>query len=175
MTFVPGVEFPRIMSSDWIVSPLVDLGFGYDTTSENFSWVYGIGVNSRVSIEYTRSRLTIFNEFLVAGNSTPDETGTNDFSRFTTGLNLQFPLSYIYAERKTAISIYFLNYFYTNELEFLRIQNNSIRVTMQNEIGITFDTVPDMKILGIKFSKVGLGYQFGGNINVVRLIFGAPF
>jgi hypothetical protein len=68
-----------------------------------------------------------------------------------------------------------LNYLYFNRLEFLRYLNDPIEVAVQNEIGFTFDTSPDMKVLGIPFSRIGLGYRFGNDVEVVRLVFGIPF
>lgn len=32
-----------------------------------------------------------------------------------------------------------------------------------------------MKLVGIPFSRVGLGYRFVNDVDVVRLVFGVPF
>jgi hypothetical protein len=175
LTFVPGIQYIHQVNDQWSLSPFIDFGMGHDFETDNSAYVYGAGVNSLFVFKYQTFNLEIYNEFLFAGNTTEINDVRNEFSRFQTGINFQFPLKRKAWDRDSAISVYYLNYLYFNELEFLRYLEEPIKVSVQNEIGLTFDTSPDMKMLGIPFSRVGFGYRFGNRINVVRLVLGIPF
>lgn len=175
LSFVPGIQYMHQVNDKWSLSPFIDFGLGYDFETRNSAYVYGTGVNSLFVFKYTSFNLEIYNEFLFAGNTTEIDDVRNEFSRFQTGVNFQFPLNFKAWGRDPAISAYYLNYIYFNELEFLRYLNDPIEVSVQNEVGLTFDTSPDMKLVGIPFSRVGLGYRFGNDVDVVRLVFGIPF
>ena len=175
LTFVPGIQYIHQVNDKWSLSPFIDFGMGHDFVTDNSAYVYGAGVNSLFVFKYQTFNLEIYNEFLFAGNTTEINDVRNEFSRFQTGINFQFPLKRKAWDRDSAVSVYYLNYLYFNELEFLRYLEEPIKVSVQNEIGLTFDTSPDMKMLGIPFSRVGFGYRFGNKINVVRLVLGIPF
>lgn len=175
LTFVPGIQYIYRVNDYWSLSPFLDFGIGHDFETDNSAYVYGAGVNSLFIFRYASFNLEIYNEFLFAGNTTEISNVRNEFSRFQTGINFQFPLNKKIWNRETAVSIYYLNYLYFNRLEFLRYLDAPIEVAVQNEIGLTFDTSPDMKLLGIPFSRIGLGYRFGNDVNVIRLVFGIPF
>ena len=175
LTFVPGIQYIHQVNDQWSLSPFIDFGMGHDFETDNSAYVYGAGVNSLFVFKYQTFNLEIYNEFLFAGNTTEINDVRNEFSRFQTGINFQFPLKRKAWDRDSAVSVYYLNYLYFNDLEFLRYLEEPIKVSVQNEIGLTFDTSPDMKMLGIPFSRVGFGYRFGNKINVVRLVLGIPF
>ncbi len=175
LSFVPGIQTIHKMNDIWTLSPFIDFGFGHDLETKNSAYVYGTGVNSLFIFKYETFNLEIYNEFLFAGNTTDIDNIRNEFSRFQTGINFQFPLNFKAWGRDPSISAYYLNYIYFNDLEFLRYLADPITVSVQNEVGLTFDTSPDMKLIGIPFSRIGLGYRFGNDVDVVRLVFGIPF
>ncbi len=174
-TFVPGIQYIYQATDKWSLSPFIDFGLGYDFQTNNNAYVYGAGINSLFVFKYDAFNLEIYNEFLFAGNTTEIDDVRNEFSRFQTGINFQFPLDFKAWGRDPAVSVYYLNYLYFNELEFIRYLNDPIEVSVQNEVGVTFDTSPHMKLVGIPFSRIGLGYRFGNDVDVVRLVFGIPF
>ena len=175
LTFVPGIQSIYQVNDNWRLSPFIDFGIGHDFETDNNAYIYGAGLNSLFVFKYEKFNLEIYNEFLFAGNTTDIDGVRNEFSRFQTGINFQFPLDFKAWGRDPAISVYYLNYIYFNRLEFLRYLNEPIEIAVQNEVGITFDTTPDMKLVGIPFSRIGLGYRFGNDVDVVRLVFGIPF
>ncbi len=175
LTFVPGLAFAFRLRENWMVTPFADLGMGYDFATNLPAWVYGAGVKSLAIFDLGKIDFTLYNEFLFAGNTTADNRGTNDFSRLETGFSLQKPLPWRLWDRKTALRLYYVNFMYTNSLEFLQFADNSYEISSQNEVGITFDTDPDMRLSKIGFSGIGLGYRYGNKISVYRLVFGLPF
>jgi len=175
LTFVPGVAFAFRLGENWTVTPFANLGGGHDFATNHSALVYGVGVKSMVTFDLGKIDFTLFNEFLFAGNTTADNRGTNDFSRLETGFSFQKPLSWQVWDRKTALRIYYTNFMYTNSLEFLQFADNSFEISAQNEVGITFDTDPNMQVAKIGFSGIGIGYRFGNKISVYRLVFGLPF
>ena len=56
---------------------------------------------------------------------------------------------------------------------FLERTTKPIRVGIEHEIGITFSNIPDF--LFFEKPQLGAGVRFGNEVNVFRIIFGAPF
>lgn len=175
ITFVPGVDLSYRIVDNWTVSTFLDLGFGYDFRYENTAYVFGAGIRSLATFEFSKHRLELFNGFLYAGNTTQPDDDIIDFNQLETGINLQFPLKKRVWNRKTAVSTYYINYLYFNDLNFLLHQQEAVGVSVQHEVGVTFDTFPDMEILRIPFSRVGLGVRLGDEGEAIRLVFGVPF
>ena len=175
ITFVPGIGLHYQVSNQWQLTPFIDIGFGHDFATNQTALVYGSGIKSRFTFDYTDYVIELHNELLYAGNSVKTDSKTNDFSRFETGLNFSYPLPFKLWDRKTALSLYAINFNYFNSLDFIRFTEGKIQVRTQNEIGITFDTTPDMAISKVEFSRVGLAYRTGNGVNVIRLVFGMPF
>ncbi|VAX10186.1 hypothetical protein MNBD_GAMMA25-655 [hydrothermal vent metagenome] len=175
LTFVPGLALVFRLRENWTIMPFADLGVGHDFATNNTAMVYGAGIKSIVTFDLDKVDFTLFNEFLFAGNTTADNRGTNDFSRLETGFSFQKTLPFQAWDRKTALRIYYSNFLYTNSLEFLQFTDNAYEISTQNEVGITFDTDPDMELVKIGLSGIGIGYRFGNKISVYRLVFGLPF
>jgi hypothetical protein len=50
---------------------------------------------------------------------------------------------------------------------------NPIKIGIEHEIGITFSNIPDF--LFFEKPQIGIGVRFGNEVNVYRIVFGAPF
>jgi hypothetical protein len=46
---------------------------------------------------------------------------------------------------------------------------------MQYEFGITFGWREPRRLWNIPLPRVGIGYRFGSSLDVVRIVFGAPY
>jgi hypothetical protein len=46
---------------------------------------------------------------------------------------------------------------------------------MQYEVGITLGTSAPRRVWGIPLPRVGVGYRFGSDLDVFRIVFGTPF
>jgi hypothetical protein len=78
-------------------------------------------------------------------------------------------------KRKTNIGGYFAYYYYFDDLEFQRLQQNPIEVDDQFEIGITFGTYEPIRIVWWNLKRVGIAYRFGDGLKAIRLISSFPF
>jgi hypothetical protein len=47
--------------------------------------------------------------------------------------------------------------------------------SMQFEIGLTLGTTETLRVWRIPLPRVGIGYRFGGDLSVVRIVFGTPY
>lgn len=175
LTFVPGIAAHYQVMHNWRLTPFIDIGFGHDFATNQTALVYGTGLKSMAIFDYIDYSFELHNELLYAGNSIKADTPTNDFSRFETGINFRYPMSFKLWDRKTALSLYAINFNYFNSLDFIRFNESKIEVRTENEIGITLDTFPDMAIYKIEFSRIGLAVRSGNGVNVARLVFGMPF
>ena len=46
---------------------------------------------------------------------------------------------------------------------------------LQAELGVTFDTIAPLRIGRVKLPAIGVGYRFGDNLSVFRIVIGEPF
>jgi hypothetical protein len=69
--------------------------------------------------------------------------------------------------------LYYINFYYPNNLVFFQQTPNPIRVGVEHEVGFTLSNIPDF--LFFEKPQIGLGVRFGNNLKVYRLVFGAPF
>ncbi len=47
--------------------------------------------------------------------------------------------------------------------------------SVQYEIGLTLGTTEPRRVWGMPVPRVGIGYRFGSNLDVFRIVIGTPF
>ena len=78
-----------------------------------------------------------------------------------------------FANNSVNTNLYYVNYYYPDSLVFFDRAPNPIIVGVANEVGITFSNLPDF--LFFDAPEVGIGIRYSGDIQVYRIVFGAPF
>jgi len=70
-----------------------------------------------------------------------------------------------------------ITYYYANKLQFpsTRSLSESFDVRQEYEFGISLGSDPGIRILGIEFDQIGIGYRFGDKLSAVTLIGSFPF
>jgi hypothetical protein len=174
VTLVPGVEFQIPVYKNWWLMPFGDLGVGKDLSGGEHTYIYSGGVKSLVVVPWKSFDFSIGNKFLYAGHTIPSTGFSDDFRLFETGLDVSHPVDFTIQGRQAYCSLYFMNFLYSN-LAFSRFRSDEFKVNVQYEVGLTLGTAPPSKLWRFKISRIGLGYRFGDNLSLVRLVFGMPF
>jgi hypothetical protein len=173
LTFLPGIEYQYPVTSNWHINPFFDYGFARDFNYANYIMVTGIGIKSYANFKLRKNEFLLGNKFLYAAERS-QETGNNlDYSLLETGLNYRIHSNHTLDSRKLDFNVYYVYYYYPNDLVFLERTTTPIRVGHEYEIGITVSNLPDFMFL--EKPQIGLGIRRGSNVTVYRLVFGMPF
>ena len=173
LSVMPGLEYIMPMTDIWSLAPFIDLGIAQDFANETTVGIGGIGAKSFVSLEFDHSRLTIANRLVFAEQENLDSGANSNFASFETGLEYIVPTNYSINGSLISFSVYFINYYYLDNLKLGGPVENRISLENKNEIGLTFtlpkhDWLPDN-------SQLGLGVQVTKNTDLYRIVFGTPF
>ena len=173
ITFLPGIEYRKKITTDWTLIPFADYGFARDFNHTNNILIIGLGIKSYIDFHVDAGVLTLGNRFLYARESKQDADSNSDYTRILTGLNFRFDQQASMAGEDLGINLYYANYYYPDDLVFLDRTTSPVRVGYENEIGFTIDNISDFLIFSDL--QLGFGVRFGNDIRVYRLLFSAPF
>ncbi len=169
LTFLPGIEYQYPMTKDWTITPYADYGFARDFNYTSNVLITAFGIKSYANFYLTDAMFSLGNRFLYVRERSKDASNTSDYSLIETGLNYRVTTDYGPLYR----NLYYINFYYPNNLVFFESTENPVRVGMEHEVGITFSNLPDF--LFFEKPQVGFGVRYGNGVNVYRFIFGAPF
>ena len=170
---MPGLEYVLPVTDIWSLLPFIDLGIAKDFANETTVGIGGIGAKSFVSLEFDHSRLTIANRLVFAEQENLDSGTNSNFASFETGLEYIVPTNYTINGSLVSFSVYFINYYYLDDLVLRGSVENRISLENKNEIGFTFilpkhDWLPDN-------SQLGFGVQATKDTDFYRIVLGTPF
>ncbi len=183
VTFLPGLEYQYPAAVNWTVIPFVDYGFARELNAASNVLIIGAGIKSHYEVHFKNAMFTLGNRFLYArehtsqertsGGKTFSSTADADYTLIETGLNYRVTSNYSFDGEPLYTNLYYINFYYPNNLVFFEQTPNPIRVGVEHEIGITFSNIPDF--LFFKKPQIGFGIRLGKDTRVYRLIFGMPF
>jgi len=174
LSFVPGLEFHVRVRDDWQLAPFVEAGVARDRTSQLDQRVYAFGL--RNSNTLVRGEMAWeFNEEILRIIVDQDGGGSDDCTRLRLGATGRRPFGNAMAARRTDVLFYGMVDAYTDTPAGPANGESGAGSDAQIEIGVTFGTVEPLRIWRIPLPRVGLGYRFGEELSVFRLVLGAPF
>lgn len=174
LTLLPGIELPRQLTKRWRLTPFIDLGAGKNLSGNNLTMVYGFGIKSLYAFPWEKLDLELANRFLYAGNEARDTKLAHNFRAIETVFSVNRDIPFKIAHKPLVTGLYLGNYLYSN-LAFLRFKNDDFNIRVQYEIGATLAIKKPSKLWIIPNPRVGIGYRFGDELSVFRLVFGSPF
>ena len=173
ITFLPGLEFQYPVTPNWTLIPFADYGFARELDTTSNVLITGVGIKSYFNAYFDKAMFTLGNRFLYAREKSKDSTTAHDYSLIETGLNYRVTSDYSFGGEPLYTNLYYINFYYPNNLVFFEQTDNPIRVGVEHEVGLTFSNIPDF--LFFEKPQIGIGVRFGNNVNVYRLVFGTPF
>lgn len=173
ITFLPGIEYQYPASRNWTLIPFADYGFARDLSYTNNILITGAGIRSYYHFHASGELFTLGNRFLYAREKSGNTSNDSDYSLIETGLNYRITSDYAFSGKPFYTNVYYINFYYPNKLVFLERTPNPIRVGIEHEIGVTFSNIP--RFLFFEDIELGIGVRFGNDVEVLRIIFGAPF
>ena len=172
LSVVPGVEYIFKVNENWNFGPFVNLGVATNLENEDANYVFSAGLVSHYQFD-AKPLITLANKLLYAKHGGSDFEGADDFASFETVLDYQF--SSVTSKYYDFMSLYLANYRYFDNLTFLRPNKRPIKVFIQNEVGISFGLKSSTKNSVIDIARLGVGYRFGNNLSVFRILLSVPY
>lgn len=173
ITFLPGLEYRYPVTPNWTLMPFADYGFARELDHASNVLIVGAGIKSYYDVHFDRAMFTLGNRFLYARERTEDSINDADYSLIETGLNYRVTSDYSFGSDPLYTNLYYILFYYPNNLVFFEQTENPISVGVEHEVGFTLSNIPDF--LFFEKPQIGIGVRFGKNLNVYRLVFGAPF
>ena len=173
ITFLPGIAYQYPVTRNWTLTPFVDYGFARELAYTSNILIIGSGLKSTFNIHFEESMFTLGNRFLYAREQSEGASSDADYSLIETGLNYRVTSTFFFDDEPIYSNLYYINFYYPNNLVFFEQTENPVRIGIEHEIGITISNIPDF--LFFEKPELGLGVRFGNDLKVYRLVFGAPF
>ncbi len=168
-----GIEYAVATRSNWTLWPFAELGAGTHVSGSQSAYVYSAGLRARYTLELDSVLLGLGGQLQNAGYQSRDGSLDEDFTVWTLGAEIGPRTGINLGHVLTDGRFYFVNYFYSDDLKFLRFQNEPFTVNVQREIGFTVGTRE--RVGWFDAPRAGLGYRFGDGLEVLRLVLGVPF
>ena len=172
LSFVPGLRFAFEMTRDWTLEPYAEAGIARAADANAHAHVYAAGVASLYEFDGRGFDWLLRNDLVWAGVDVRGTSGQDRFVRLQTVVTATRPFS---PSSTADYLLYALNEYYVDPPGGpvdSALQDGS---SMQYEVGVTLGWRETRRVWNIPLPRVGIGYRFGSNLDVVRVVFGAPF
>ena len=172
LSFVPGLTLSFLVRPAWRLEPYIEAGISQTQDSETTATVYSGGLRSFYTFGRSAVAWLLYNDLTYAGVDFRGDTVADDFVRMQTAVTARRPFT---RTSKGDYLLYAMQEFYLDQPRGVVESTGPHGNSVQYEVGITFGTVEPLKIWHIPLPRVGIGYRFGPNVEVFRLVLGSPF
>ena len=174
LSFVPGLEFRIRVRDGWQLKPFVEAGVARDRTSELEQQVYAFGLRNTNVLVHGDTEWE-FSEEILRVIVDQQGVGSDDCTRLRVGATARRPFGSVTTARRADVLFYGVVDGYTDTPGGPAEGESDNGGGAQVEIGVTFGTTEPLRIWGIPLPRVGIGYRFGEELSVFRLVLGTPF
>lgn len=174
ISFVPGVELQFKPGPRWEVKPFGQAGAGWEDDGD-VDLIYGLGTRTNYTIPSGDAAYVFGVEYLLAGDD--DEFGPDtNIHRLALGFEYKHPVKWSLFGRQTSMHYRIIGYNYIGGLEvrtFPESQNYEIDAELR--LGFAVSINPGLKIIGIPFSHLGLGFRYSEHSRAIAFETKFPF
>jgi hypothetical protein len=174
LSVAPGVEVSWLVGRYWRLAASGEVGASLVSGGTGNSLIYA----GEFSAEGTRTvqefRFRYRAAVLYAGADSKD-LPSDSMWRVSNGVEMRHNLNAVAWGARLDWGLYAFNEWYLKPPDPpLNAAGPSI-VPLQWEAGMTFGTALPAKIYGIPVPRIGIGYRFGNNLGIARIVLGAAF
>jgi len=170
--FVPGLTLVFDLQPDWTLEPYVEAGIARAADVSAHANVYAVGVASLYEFDGQGFDWLLRNDLVLAGVELRGTSGSDRMARLQTVLTASRPFA---RDSDVDYLVYALNEYYVDQPGGPVDSAVQGGRSMQYEVGITLGWRETRHVWNIPLPRVGVGYRFGSNLDVFRIVFGAPF
>lgn len=170
ITASPGLELQLTAGDRWVLKPFAEAGIGSASVAAT-EVLYSVGLRAAGRYRLEPVRLTVG----AAGRYASERSARarlQDHTTLEAGIDAQLPLGFTIEGRETLGGVYgIVRYLPDVEIAGDRL----VELGQVYELGISFATEPELRLLGIRLPWIALGYRFGDVFSGVRLSLSFPF
>jgi hypothetical protein len=172
VSFVPGLKFVFEVQPRWSLEPYVEAGISKARVADADSTVYSAGLLGLFDFDGHGFDWQLRNDLVFAGVDSHGPAGTDELARFQTLVTARRPFT-----RKANFDylVYAMNDYYIDQPGGPVDSAEAGGSPVQYEIGVTLGTSEPRRFWRIPLPRVGIGYRFGSNLDVFRIVIGTPF
>lgn len=178
LAFVPGAELQIPVSGNTVLKPFGQFGvghaFGTDVGSAN-AYIYMAGVRTLTQWHVDATTVSLGNAAIYAGDSAIGSAYSEHYITLQSGVELRHALGFRTGTLEPDVGLYSIYYYYPLALVFSRFLEPELKITQQVEIGFSIGSETEFRLMGMANPRVGVGYIFGGGLNVLHVNFGFQF
>ena len=176
LSFVPGLRWEIGIGEHWELQPFVEAGVARDRSNSLRATVATLGATADRRSESRYGALR-WHQSLAYAYSRVDGTGSDDFALLVSGIELTRPLDMRVRDVALDYAPYAALRWYPDapSVPLLASAPSGGVTRLQGEIGITLGTAEPLRIAGVTLPRIGLGYRFGEDLSVFRLVIGERF
>jgi hypothetical protein len=143
---------------------------------ESGFYTYQIAASSLLEHRVGKWTFGLGNSFGYAGNSSLEgDPSVEGYGEISAGVEARHPLGFEAWSAVPDASLFFIYDFFTPRLQFTRVSRDDLEVQNLYEVGVTFGSETPLDVPLLHDLRIGASYQFGSDLDAVRLSFGFPF
>jgi hypothetical protein len=177
LSALPGLEFIYPIRPHWRVNSFANVGRAWEFETKAGATVYQAGISTHYRMPAMKfPEVELGAKYIYAG-FTSDSTDSTPVSLVALGLATTFPTTWTLENgRQATVGLYWIGTSYLTDIRFQLPEFGYTEIHSEQELGVTFGLRPAVKILGVKFDHVGLGYVVtNDSLRGIRLTTEFPF
>lgn len=177
LSAMPGLELITPIEPHWRLNSFVNVGRAWEFETKAGAMVYQVGMSTHYHIpSLTFPEVDLGAKYIYAGY-TSDGADSTPVSLAALGIATTFPTAWTMANgRQANFGLYWIGTSYFTDIVFQLPRFGYTEIHGEQELGITFGLRPAVKILGVSFDHIGLGYVVSSNgLRGIRLSTEFPF
>jgi hypothetical protein len=178
ISIVPGVELQIPLGDRVTLKPFAQFGdahgFGSGVGNPD-SWIYAAGARTLTQWHAGDYTLSLGNAVVYAGDSTIGPGFSEHYVSLQIGGEVRHPLGFKLGAIEPDVGIYVADYYYPTPLRFSRFLKPELRIENQGEIGFSVGSATPFQLLWLSNPRIGVGFVFGGGLDVWHVNFGFQF
>ncbi len=172
LSFVPGLKLLVALQPDWTLEPYVEAGVARARDVDANADVYAAGIASLYEFDWLGFDWLLRNDLTFAGVDLRGTDGSDRFARLQTVITAHRPFR---PGSRVDYLVYALNEYYVDQPGGPVDSAAQGGDPVQYEIGITRGTTETTRVWQIPLPRLGIGYRFGSNLDVFRIVIGTSF
>jgi hypothetical protein len=142
-------------------------------TADAYIYMAGARAVSRWAVQATT--LFLGEAVIYAGDSPMGSGFSEHYVSLQLGAEVRHPLGFTAGTVTPDLGVYAIYYHYPSPLVFNRFLESDLQIRNQGELGFSVGSASEFRWLGLSNPRIGVGFIYGGGLNVWRVSFGFPF
>ena len=174
-SLLPGLEISRLFGERWRAAAFAEIGVA-TTVQEGTdkSLIYDTGLRARYLFRMGNFYSRYAKKLIYAGSQVSRQD-SDTMVRLSNGLDVRHRTSMSMRGETVDFDPYLLNEWYIKRPSPPPASPGPPMAELQWEVGVTIGAVNTAYLWKVPIPRIGLGYRFGGDLSIVRLVFGSAF